>query len=315
MPKSSSKGKELKFGERVTRDHLEKDENEDEFWKKSELFFEKEKKCIEDEITRRIESEKEKNKEALWRKIEDEIKKIYVCKVDPKLLEKLIDYIFFVDPVLLNDIENKRFHDEVKKNRKFVWNHLFIINFIWILLVFALIFIYKYGIGLHLLIVFLYSFLLVLGGSFLGRVLGDYLYKTIIKGEAKNRIEEILMFPKALIKIISGEIGDAFEETNQAFHGLMLILLVAYWWSLGTNDMKDKVFIFLMIIGLGLIVIILEAIKTRSNKILEYCIQQQEKGLQVMASKLHWDKIEEYRKFFDEQWKVLSNIKKEIDHA
>lgn len=276
-------GKEPQFGERVRRDHISPEFTESHFWTNYGLFFEREKECIEKEIIRRITIEGNKEPEVLWREIEDKIKNIYISKEDPIFLEK---------------IKNNEFSKRVPKYKEIViWKLLFIFSILFETLV--LVFQSIFG-GEFNPVIVIYGFLLGLGGFFLGEVLGDYMfyYEFARLGEAKAR-----HLPNTVKIIIMGLVG------------LMLILFVAYLRSLGTDEINEKVSIIGLTILLGLAVAVVDAIKRKLIRMRDYYIEEQERGLQMMASKLHSEYIENYKRFFNDKWNELKTNKMGVTHA
>jgi len=278
-------GKEPKFGERVSRDHISLEFTEDHFWTNYRLFFDRERECIEKEIKKIIEENKNKEPEALWREIEDKIKGIYVSieEQDPNFLEK---------------IKKSEFFKNVPEQRKiFVWKLLFIFSILFETLV--LVFQSIFG-GEFNPVILIFAFILAAGGFLLGEVLGDYLvYEHFAKkGEAKPA------YTPGTIKTILMGLG-----------GLIAILFVAFLRSLGTDEINEKVTIIGLTILLGFIVAVADAYKKKLIEIRKHYIEEQEKGLKMMASKLHGDYLENYKRFFYDKWNELKSTQKEVSHV
>jgi len=281
------KGEKLKFGDRAAFVNVPP-HKADQIWSNERILFEIEREVIENyianEVENRLKNEQNPNKDSVWKDIENKIRKFYIKteEIDTKLIER---------------VKNREFAKITpSKGTIYGWWFLLIVGLVAETSILVLQSVFG-GAGFNPVIIF-YGFLLGGGGFFLGKAIGEIMkhYEFAIRGELtkENRLKvvEVLKFGTA---------------------GILIIAFIAVVRSFSVETPREKFTVIGLTVLLGLSVALIEGYRKKLSELRNHFLEDLQRGLQQIATKLHSEMLDSYRITFERVWE--ENVKKKFGES
>lgn len=250
---------------------------EDKIWDKYSIY-ELERKHITEKYFPMLIAEVEqgiKSKDELsWERIRIKIEERYIQKWNPRLIE---------------DLERNFFRDNCPEKNKIVWAWVFLI----LTIIAESVVLIVQGVmagGLNP-VIFLFAFLLAVGGWLVGNFLG------------------VLFWIKKLQKWgrFTREEGFSTIDYVQLFLGLAIIFFVAIVRAIFGGEPEEEtlifsissIYIFTLTVLLGMLVAVAKGTVIYLQRKRTWCLLAQQEALKAYASKLHKEQMDKYREAFE----------------